>query len=123
MRSRSNALRAADFRRAGQEHQQRSRFRLQRAHHGCRHRPLDRLARIARQMPRLDRKIAALAFDHRRIIQELCNARAIDGRRHHQQLEVLAQTLLRVARKCEAKIGIERALVEFIEQDGADALQ
>src|SRR5204863_1549081 len=36
---------------------------------------------------------------------------------------VLAQTQLGVARKRETEIGVERALVEFVEQDGGNALQ
>ena len=49
--------------------------------------------------------------------------RAVEGRRHHQQLEILAQALLRIARQRKAEIGIERALVEFVEQHRRDALE
>ena len=82
---------------------------------------LDARARIAAEIARLDRKGAALALDHRRVAEKLRDARAVDGRRHHQKLQVLAQALLRVAREREAEIGVERALVEFVEQHRRDA--
>src|SRR5204863_9530028 len=43
--------------------------------------------------------------------------------RHHEDLQVLAQALLRVTREREAEIGVKRALVEFVEQHRHDALQ
>ena len=45
-----------------------------------------RLARIAAEIARLDRKGAAFAFDHRRIAEQGRDARAVERRRHHQQL-------------------------------------
>ena len=72
---------------------------------------------------RLDRKSAALAFDHRRAAEKLRHPRAVERRRHDQDFQVLAQTLLRIARQREAEIGIERALVEFVEQHRGDAGQ
>ena len=79
-------LGAADFRRAGQEHQQRARLGAQRARDRVGHLPLDRRARIAAEIARLDRKGAALAFDHRRVAQKLRHPRAVERRRHHQEL-------------------------------------
>ena len=84
---------------------------------------LDRRARIAAEIARLDRKRAALAFDHRRVAQKLRDPRAVERRRHHQQLEILAQALLHVARERQAEIGVERALVEFVEQHRGDAFE
>ena len=95
----------------------------QRPRHRVRHLPLDRRARIAAEIARLDRKGAALAFDHRRVAEQRRHARAVDGRRHHQELEILAQPLLHVARQRQPEIGIERALVEFVEQHRRDALE
>ena len=51
------------------------------------------------------------------------DARAVDGRRHHQDAQVLAQPLLGVAGKREAEIGVEGALVEFVEQHGGDPIE
>ncbi len=40
-----------------------------------------------------------------------------------RMLQILAQALLRVEREGQAEIGIERALVEFVEQHGGDPFQ
>ncbi len=47
----------------------------------------------------------------------------VDRRRHDEELEILAQALLHVARQRETEIGIERTLVEFVEQHGSDAVE
>ncbi len=83
---------------------------------------LDR-ARVAADIARLDRKSAACAFDHRRIAEQPGNARRIDGRRHDEELEILAQALLHVAGKRETEIGIERAFMKLVEQHGGDAVE
>ena len=41
---------------------------------------------IAAEIARLDRKGAALAFDHRRVAEQLRDPRAVERRRHHEQL-------------------------------------
>ena len=64
---------------------------------------------------------AALAFDHRRIAQEFRDAGAVERRRHRRDAEILAQALSRVERERQAQIGIERALVKLVEQNGGDA--
>ena len=79
--------------------------------------------RIAPDVARLDRKRPAFAFDHRRAAEQPGHARAIDRRRHHEEPQILAQALLRVAGQRQTEIGIERALVEFVEQHGGDALE
>ena len=108
---------------ARQERQHRAGIGAQRARHRVGDLPLDRRARIAAEIARLDREGAALALDHRRVAEQLRHARAVERRRHHQELEVLAQALLRVARQRQAEIGIERALVEFVEQHRGDAVE
>ena len=45
----------------------------------------------------------------------------IERRRHHQELQILAQRLLALDAEGEAEIGIETALVKLIEDDAADA--
>ena len=114
-------LGAADFAGAGQEHEHRARLRAQRAHDRIRHLPVDRRARIAAEIMRRRRERRGPAFDHRRIAQQLRHPRAVERRRHHEQPQILAQALLRVAREREAEIGVERAFVEFVEQHGGDA--
>ena len=108
---------------ARQEHQHRARIGAQRARHRVGDLALDRRARVAAEIARLDREGAALALDHRRVAEQLRDARAVERRRHHQQLEIVAQALLRVAREREAEIGVERALVEFVEQHRGDAVE
>ena len=76
---------------------------------------------VAPDIAGLDRKNAALAFDHRRAAEERPDARAVDSRRHHQDFQILAQPLLGVARQSEPKVDIERTLVEFIEQHRSHA--
>ena len=122
-RSFSNVFGTADLAGARQKHQQRAGFGTQRALDRIRHLTLDRRTRIAAQIARLDRKRAALAFDHRRIAEQRRNPRAIERRRHHQQLEIRSQTELRIARQSQSEIGIERAFVEFVEQYGGDAVE
>jgi hypothetical protein len=70
-----------------------------------------------------DRKRAPGALDHRRAAEELADARAVDGRRHHQELELLTQALLQVARQRQPEVGIERALVELVEQHRGNAVE
>ena len=116
-------LGAADLAGARQERQHRAGFRAHGLQHGVRHLPLDRRARVAPEITRLHRESAAQAFDHRRIAEQFCDARAVDGRRHDQELEVFAQPLLHVAGERQTEIGVERALVEFVEQQRGDAVE
>ena len=90
---------------------------------GVDHLPLDRGTRIAPQIAGLDRKGAAGAFDHRRIVQQAGDMRGIERRRHDDQPEILAQPGLHVAGERQAEIGVERAFVELVEQQGRDAVE
>ena len=116
-------LGAADFAGAGQEHQQRALIGAQGALHGVGHLGFDARARIAAEIARLDRKGAAFALDHRRAAEQRRHAGAVERRRHHQDFQFLAQALLHVARQRQSEIGIERALVKFVEQHGGDAVE
>ena len=78
---------------------------------------LDRRARVAAEIARLDREGAAFAR------RSPARRRAASATRAPSMvaditssLQILAQALLRVARQREAEIGVERALVEFVEQ-------
>ena len=114
-------LGAADFGGARQERQHRAGIGAQRHRDGIRHLPLQRRIGLAAEIARLDRKGAALARDHRRVAEQPGDPRAVERRRHHEDAQILAQAGLRVARQRQAEIGIERALVEFVEQHGGDA--
>ena len=122
MRSRSSVSVRRISRGARQEHQQRSGLGAQRARTTASATCRSIGARgIAPEVARLDREGAAGALDHRRVAEQARDARAVERRRHHQQPEVLAQPLLHVARQRQAEIGVERALVELIEENGGDA--
>ena len=116
-------LRPADFGGARQERQHRAGIGAQRGRDRIRHLPLQRRIGLAAEIARLDRKGAAFAGNHRRIAQQLADARAIERRRHHQNAQILAQTRLRIARQREAQIGVERTFVKLVEQHGGDAGQ
>ena len=108
---------AADFGGAGQEGEQRAGIGAHRAHDGVGELRLDR-PRVAADIAGLDRKRAAFAGNHRRVAEQFGDARAVDGRRHDQDAQILAQALLHVAGQRQAEIGVERALVELVEDHG-----
>src|SRR5690606_24373477 len=83
----------------------------------------DRLALHAAEIARLDVIGAALGFDHRRIAEQARNARTVDGCGHGNEPQILAQATLRIEREREAEIGIERALMKLVEQDGRNTLE
>ena len=114
---------AADLGSAWKEDQERSVVGTQGARRRLGHLALDRRARVASEVAGLDREGAAGALDHRCIADEPADARPVERRRHDQELEVLAQPLLRVAGERQAEVGVERALVELVEQDGGDAVE
>ena len=69
--------------------------------------PAGTLTRIAAEVTRLHRKGTALAFDHWRIAEQRRDPCAIERRRHHQNLEILAQRHLHIARQGQPEIGIQ----------------
>ena len=81
------------------------------------------IPRVAAGVAGIDRKGAAQAFDDRCIAEQLGHARAVDGRRHDEELQILAQTLLRVAGKRKTEIGVERTLMELVEQNRGHAIE
>ncbi len=85
------------------------------------HRVLDPSVRIALGVAGLDREGAPFRCDDRCAAQQVRDAGAVQGRRHHQDAQVLAQAGLRVERQGQAEIGVEGAFVELVEQHGADA--
>ncbi len=90
-------------------------------HHRVRHLILDARIGIAAEIARLDREGAALAGDDGSVAEKLRNPRAVERRRHRQDAQVIAQAALAVEREGKPQIGIERALVELVEQHRADA--
>ncbi len=116
-------LGAADFGGAGQKRQQRARLGAHRARDRVGHLRLDR-PRVAAEhsASRPGKARPSLAITGASP-SNLGHARAVDGRRHDEEPQILAQALLHVARQREAEIGIERALVEFVEQHRGDAVE
>ena len=53
--------------------------------------------------------------------EKLRDPRAVQRRRHRQDAQVVPQAALAVEREGEPQVGIERALVELVEQHRADA--
>ncbi len=68
-------------------------------------------------------KHPSLRLDHRRITQSRRDRRAIDGGRHHHELQRQAQRFLRLPAQHQPEIRMQAALVEFVEQHGRDAFQ
>ena len=114
---------AADLALARQEDEDRAGLVVERRERHARDLVLDARARISPHVARRDRIGAAFAFDQRRFAKEGANPRAVERRRHHQKAEVLAKAGLRVERQRKAEIGVERALVELVEQNRADAFE
>ena len=53
--------------------------------------------------------------------KELRDPRPVQRRRHRQDAQVVPQATLAVEREGKSQVGIERALVELVEQHRADA--
>jgi hypothetical protein len=115
-------LGAADFGGAGQKREQRARFGTHHTGNDVCHLWFN-CSRIAADIARLDRKGASFARNHRCAADKLGNARAVDRRRHDDEPQIFAQTLLDVAGECEAEIGVERPLVEFVKNDRRNAVE
>ena len=104
-----------------QEHQHRARIRPQRPQGHLGDRILDPPVRVALGVAGLHREGPALGGYDRGIAQQPRDPGAVQGRRHDQDAQILAQPALRIARDGQAQIGVEGALVEFVEQDRPDA--
>ena len=109
---------AADLAHAGQEHENRAGLALERlAHDGGRVRFQTALP-PRRVIADLDRKTAAFGDHNRAVVEQGREPFAVEGRRHHQQAQVFAQRLLRFARQRQAEVGLQGALVKFVEDHG-----
>ena len=90
-------LGAADLAGARQKHQKRAAFGTQCALDRIRDLAFDRRAWIAADITCLHRESPPFAFDHGRFAEQRRDPRAIERRRHHQQLEILPQAELCIA--------------------------
>ncbi|MNQ64002.1 hypothetical protein D3C85_784040 [compost metagenome] len=117
---------AADLCLARQEHQQAAGLVGQGLEHRLYHLGLQRLARRERPPPALLHRVhAALAAHHRSAIQQARQALALQGGGHQQDLQrrLVAQQRPAVEAKGQGQVGVEAALVEFVEDHQADAFQ
>ncbi len=114
-----------DLRLPGEEHQHAAALVLQRLQHRLHHPRLDALARRQRAAPALLHRVhAPLAAHHRCLVEQRRQALALQRRRHQQELErLVAQQLTRIERQRQGQIGIQAALVEFVEDHQPDAFQ
>jgi hypothetical protein len=108
---------------AGQEDQHASGFLCERALDGADDAVLQAQPLVTPEVVGRDREGAALALDDRGRLQQPGDRGAVEGGRHDQQLQVLAQHPLRVAGQGEAQVGVEAALVELVEDHAGDAGQ
>ncbi|PHJ84515.1 hypothetical protein VF04_36165, partial [Nostoc linckia z7] len=108
---------------AGQQGEQAALLFAQRAADGGRHFVLDPRFGCAAEVAEFERVAAALAFDHRRVIEQGRETSAVERRRHREQAEVRAERRLGVEREREAEITVEAALMDFVEQHGGHAGQ
>jgi hypothetical protein len=120
--SRQRGLQPHDLAPPRQEHQHVAGMRGQRVLDRTLRLLFDRLLAARRKMRDRDRKAAPRAGKPRRS-EETGEFFAIQGRRHDHDPQVLAQAGLHVQRQRQAKVASQVALVEFVEQDRADALE
>ena len=86
-----------------------------------RHLVLDARAGIAAEIARLDREGAAFAGDDGRVAQELRDPRAVERRRHGRMRRSSRRPRWQSSASARPEVGVERALVELVEQHRADA--
>ena len=113
----------ADLADAGQKDQRAAAFVGECPPHDRRHGILDAAGGLAVEIARVDRIHATGTLDHRRAAQPLRHRPGIEGRRHGDHAQVLAQRRLRLAHQGEGKVGLQPALVQFVEDHAADAVE
>jgi hypothetical protein len=120
---RKDCLDAADLGHARQKRQHGPGLGCHRGHDGIGDLRLNRQAGIAPHIAGLNRERLALTGDEGRVGHQRAQPRRLQGRRHRHHPEVLAQARLHVERQRQAEIGIKRALMKLIEQNGGDMLE
>ena len=106
---------APDLGLTGQEHQHIARLVGEGFANQPGHVVVQALEGVSRAMPGLDGVRPALAFDHGRVAHQPGDRRPVQRRRHHQKPQVGPQQRLRLQREGQPQIGIQRALVELVE--------
>ena len=112
-----------DLRHARQEQQQRSRLLGQQPLHRRRYAIFQPLMAGQRLIQTLNREAAPLGHHYRRFRQHLRQASVVQGGRHDQQFQIVAQPLLHVEQQRQRQIGLQAAFVELIEDHQRHTLQ
>ena len=116
----------ADLGHARQKHQHAAAFLVQRAQHGLHHLGIIRAPQGCRcAIANIHRILTALAGNNRSVIQQTADALCIKRRRHDQQPQrrIIPQVLLGLYAERQTQIGIQAALVKFVEDHHADTRQ
>jgi len=113
----------ADFSLSWKEGEDGTFFRSERIHNCGGHGVLDPLAPRPIAVADLDRETASFADYGGWAAEECGYTLDIERRRHDEKLEIRPECELRVERQRQTEIGIQRALVEFVEDHGRNALQ
>ena len=71
----------------------------------------------------LDRVLPPFGRDHRAVAQIGRDRRDIERRRHHDDAQLGAQRALDLPAEREREVGVNRALVELVEDHRADAVE
>src|SRR5258706_11914334 len=112
-----------DLGRPGQEDENVAWLIAHRAGDGCRDRGFDPRSRSRLDVPRVDRKGATLARDDWRAAKELGDGTTVERCGHDEHAQVVAYERLGLQRQRESEVGVEAALVEFVEDDKTDAVE
>ena len=78
---------------------------------------------VAPKVSGLDGEGPALALDHRRVAEQSGDRGAVQGGRHDQDTQIIAQHPLGVARQRQPKVGVQTTFVELVEDHRPDAFQ
>jgi hypothetical protein len=94
---------------------------MQRIQHRAGNGVLDSASGRLLVVAQFDGKGAALAGNHRCVVEQRGHALDVQRRRHHEQPEIVAQRGLDFECERQAEIGVQRPLVKLVEDDGRDA--
>ena len=117
---------ATDFRLPRQKHQDAAGFIIERFEYRLRHALINVFARLKRPPPAHCHRVhAALAAQDRRVAQQTRQALAFEGGGHQQDFQrlLVAKQLAAVKAQGQRQVGVEAALVEFVEDQQAHAIQ
>ncbi|GEM_PF-5871 len=117
------ALGAADFSSAGEEDEDVAfGLRADQARDGLCDEGFERVGGV-RGVFDLQREEAAITAQDRAVVEELGDGLTVESRRHDDEAEVRARGGLQAMEQGEGEVAFEVALVEFVKDDGGDAVE